>query len=246
MNRHRTYRPPLPQISADPLRGNPCDSRDPRRFPRDPRRHSPPAHPILNSSFLILNWTYTFSAKERDSETGLSYFGSRYYSSDLSVWLSVDPMSDKYPSLSPYVYCADNPVRVVDPNGEDYVVVVEGNTITIKDMYFVTIDTQKGVDEAIRNFKEQAPNLSYTSQDGKTYSVKFDLSIAKVFDTPEQAKQAKEENKGCGYANYCVSGEMYRAGFSETQSLSTSFNFSTDDMWKYVGKGKVIIKTKKR
>ena len=62
---------------------------------------------------------YTFSAKERDSETGLSYFGSRYYSSDLSVWLSVDPMSDKYPSLSPYVYCADNPVKLVDPNGEE-------------------------------------------------------------------------------------------------------------------------------
>ena len=64
---------------------------------------------------------YTFSAKERDSETGFSYFGSRYYSSDLSIWLSVDPMSDKYPSLSPYVYCADNPVKLVDPNGEEIV-----------------------------------------------------------------------------------------------------------------------------
>ncbi|MBO7585936.1 MAG: hypothetical protein J6T13_01990 [Bacteroidales bacterium] len=62
---------------------------------------------------------YTFSAKERDTETGLSYFGARYYSSDLSIWLSVDPMSDKYPSLSPYVYCANNPVKLVDPNGEE-------------------------------------------------------------------------------------------------------------------------------
>ena len=35
---------------------------------------------------------HTFSAKEKDSETGLSYFGSRYYSSDLSIWLSVDPI----------------------------------------------------------------------------------------------------------------------------------------------------------
>jgi len=62
---------------------------------------------------------YTFSAKEKDPETGLSYFGSRYYSSDLSIWLSVDPMADKYPSMSSYVYCADNPVRCVDPNGEE-------------------------------------------------------------------------------------------------------------------------------
>ena len=62
---------------------------------------------------------YTFSAKEKDPETGLSYFGSRYYSSDLSVWLSVDPMAAKYPSLSPYTYCADNPVKLVDPDGEE-------------------------------------------------------------------------------------------------------------------------------
>ena len=73
----------------------------------------------LHSPFLILNWSHTFSAKEKDSETGLSYFGARYYSSDLSIWLSVDPMSDKYPSLSPYVYCANNPVKLVDPNGEE-------------------------------------------------------------------------------------------------------------------------------
>lgn len=63
---------------------------------------------------------YTFSAKEKDTETGYSYFGSRYYSSDLSIWLSVDPMAAKYPSLSPYTYCADNPVILVDPNGEEY------------------------------------------------------------------------------------------------------------------------------
>ncbi|MCQ2275511.1 MAG: RHS repeat-associated core domain-containing protein [Bacteroidales bacterium] len=63
---------------------------------------------------------YAFLAKERDTETGLSYFGARYYSSNLSIWLSVDPMSDKYPSLSSYVYCADNPVKLVDPNGEDW------------------------------------------------------------------------------------------------------------------------------
>jgi len=72
---------------------------------------------ILNSEFCILNWTYTFSAKEKDDETGLSYFGSRYYSSDLSVWLSVDPMAAKYPSTSPYAYCRNNPIRLVDPNG---------------------------------------------------------------------------------------------------------------------------------
>ena len=44
---------------------------------------------------------------------------ARYHNSSLSIWLSVDPMADKYPSLSPYVYCADNPVKLLDPNGEE-------------------------------------------------------------------------------------------------------------------------------
>ena len=75
--------------------------------------------PTANSSLLTANWTFTFSAKERDAETGLSYFGSRYYSSDLSVWLSVDPMAMKFPHQSNYVYCSNNPLKVIDPNGED-------------------------------------------------------------------------------------------------------------------------------
>ena len=36
----------------------------------------------------------------------------------VQIWLSVDPMSDKYPSLSPYNYCANNQVILVDPDGE--------------------------------------------------------------------------------------------------------------------------------
>ncbi|MBQ3734975.1 MAG: hypothetical protein II859_13560 [Bacteroidales bacterium] len=71
-----------------------------------------------HSSQFTAHWTYTFSAKEKDSETGLSYFGSRYYSSDLSIWLSVDPMSGKYPYQSNYVYCGNNPIMIIDPNGE--------------------------------------------------------------------------------------------------------------------------------
>ena len=46
---------------------------------------------------------------------------ARHYNSDLSIWLSVDPMSDKYPSTSPYTYCGNNPVRLVDPDGREYI-----------------------------------------------------------------------------------------------------------------------------
>ena len=53
----------------------------------------------------------------RDAETGCDYFGVRYYDSGLSVWLSVDPLADKYPNESPYCYAGWNPVMITDPNG---------------------------------------------------------------------------------------------------------------------------------
>ena len=60
------------------------------------------------------------TGKEKDVETGYGYFGARYMDHELmTMWLSVDPMADKYPSISPYAYCAWNPVKLLDPDGRD-------------------------------------------------------------------------------------------------------------------------------
>ena len=61
--------------------------------------------------------THTFSAKEKDSESGYTYFGARYYSDNIMMWLSVDPMSDERPNVSPYSYCQNNPIGRVDTWG---------------------------------------------------------------------------------------------------------------------------------
>jgi RHS repeat-associated protein len=63
---------------------------------------------------------YTFNGKEKDYESGFHYYGARYYWSELLTgWLSVDPLADKYPSISPYAYCTWNPVKLIDPDGKD-------------------------------------------------------------------------------------------------------------------------------
>ena len=74
------------------------------------------------------------TGKERDEETGYGYFGARYMDHELmTMWLSVDPMADKYPSISPYAYCAWNPVKLVDPDGnEAWKPDSEGNLIAEK------------------------------------------------------------------------------------------------------------------
>lgn len=77
---------------------------------------------------MVSGWRSRSGGKK--NVTGLYYFGKRYYRSEAEIrhltddpnigrWLSVDPMADKYPSLSPYVYCANNPLKYVDPSGEE-------------------------------------------------------------------------------------------------------------------------------
>ena len=63
-----------------------------------------------------------FTSKERDSETGLDYFGARYFSSVQGRWTSADaPFADQHAqnpqSWNLYGYVTNNPLRLIDPNG---------------------------------------------------------------------------------------------------------------------------------
>jgi RHS repeat-associated protein len=62
---------------------------------------------------------YEFGGKEEDVAVGLSYFGARYYSSYLGVWLSPDPSTihELDSDTNPYAYVMGRPVMAVDPNG---------------------------------------------------------------------------------------------------------------------------------
>jgi RHS repeat-associated protein len=61
---------------------------------------------------------YLFNGKELDEETGLYYYGARYYDPKTSVWTAIDPLAEKYSHLSPYVYVANNPICATDPDGK--------------------------------------------------------------------------------------------------------------------------------
>ena len=61
---------------------------------------------------------YKFNGKEFDQETGLYYYGARYMNPKTSLWYGVDPLAETYETIGGYVYCAGNPVKFVDPNGE--------------------------------------------------------------------------------------------------------------------------------
>ena len=64
------------------------------------------------------NTPYLFNGKELDVETGLYYYGARYYDPNTSIWEGVDPLAEFYPNISTYTYCAGNPIGCRDENGE--------------------------------------------------------------------------------------------------------------------------------
>ena len=64
------------------------------------------------------NTPYLFNAKELDEETGMYYYGARYYEPRLSLWMTVDPMEENLPSSSTYSYAANNPIRFIDMEGK--------------------------------------------------------------------------------------------------------------------------------
>src|SRR5262245_37047507 len=82
-----------------------------------------------------------FTGKERDSETKLDYFGARYYGAGTGRFTTIDPVTTLTKNLvdpqrwNRYMYARNNPLRFVDPDGEEiYLLVYSGDNDGQKDM----------------------------------------------------------------------------------------------------------------
>jgi RHS repeat-associated protein len=60
---------------------------------------------------------YKYCGKERDEETGLYYYGARYYAAWLAKFISCDPLQHEYPHYTPYQYAGNKPITYIDLDG---------------------------------------------------------------------------------------------------------------------------------
>ena len=148
---------------------------------------------------------YKFTGKERDAETGYDFFGARNYSSAITTWLSPDPLLDKYPNISSYAYCNNNPVKYVDPDGRKCTLSVnyKTNTITISAKYYALKGDSRYAQKAT-NFWNNQKGLTYTAKDGTNYSVQFALNVYSSKNPKESAAFREDGNtfevvKSLGY-----------------------------------------------
>jgi RHS repeat-associated protein len=95
---------------------------------------------------------YRYSGKERDDETGLYYYGARYYAAWLGRWLSCDPMLQKQPNEARnlFWYANASPIVLLDKDGRD-VTVLESNITAQKLVSMIKRQEQipKGIRDAI-------------------------------------------------------------------------------------------------
>ena len=63
---------------------------------------------------------YKYNGKELDRMHGLDWYdyGARHYDAAVGSWPTMDPLAEKYYSVSPYAYCGGNPVNMIDKDGQ--------------------------------------------------------------------------------------------------------------------------------
>ncbi len=167
---------------------------------------------------------YKFNGKELDNETGMYYYGARYYEPRLSVWMSVDPKVEEYAYLSPYVYCANNPIIFIDPDGNKaWPVIRQWNRADIANF---AAYSQNKIHEFIKNGEkdncadfavrlivgyaaENGLPLTLQNRGGKT----FDASSEDYANTKQYLNAAK-----AGIQAADLPSNSYRVTPSETQS----------------------------
>ena len=159
-------------------------------------------YPFGDSSLRTFTYKrYRYVGKERDQESGLYYYGARYYAAWTCRFISVDPLAGKYNWQSSYVHADNNPINKIDHRGEG----TEGDG-----------DKGKGANTRVPSDKEikENPNIKIPKIHWKTETAPDNteiqvLSTSKVEYYNEGSNKGKVKSFTSTYKSEYVQGEGY-------------------------------------
>lgn len=148
--------------------------------------HYYPFGGILGESNDGNDQRYRYNGKEYESLGGLNLhdYGARYYDQTLGRWHVMDEMAEKYYNISPYAYCANNPLKYVDIGGKDGVISIYGNNIIISSNIFLYGEgATKSVLKQMQNDVNTIWGNNYAiKHNGTTYNVCFNINMSLYAD----------------------------------------------------------------
>ncbi len=210
---------------------------------------APMSQGTTDRTWSVEEYRFGFNGKENDNEikgAGNSLdFGERMQDSRTGRWLSLDPLQKKYPGISPYAYCANNPIMYIDPDGREIIIPNKADrepilkminskamgTFAIDDngkLYLVKKEGSKGFSEYYRDRLIEGINVK-----DKTITIKIDgtpnvpTGIAKdgktiEYDKTKTSDLDKTAGGGATYgaegtnADVFISGNEYK-GLKDTE-----------------------------
>ena len=160
---------------------------------------------------------YMYTGKELDRMYGLDWhdYGARHYDAARIQWTTMDPLCEKDYSISPYVYCNDNCVSKLDPDGRRAKVAIRDNNITISTTiitvgpnanYKLSQKLQKSIYDSWGKIKE----FTYK---GRKYNIKWDIQVKTNAKIPSMESAKREDSN----YNYLQIDKKETSGVSATR-----------------------------
>lgn len=136
---------------------------------------------------------FKYNGKELDRMHGMKLYdyGARTMDPTFPRFLTVDPLCEKYYSVSPYAYCANNPMNRIDPDGRDWRITTRYNEESRKIEYNMTVnavlynnskDSNIDMDQLSTAIQQQINEVYNTSGDGFAATMDFNLRIVSSVD----------------------------------------------------------------
>jgi RHS repeat-associated protein len=188
---------------------------------------------------------YGFNGKEMDGEiagNGNAYdFGARMYDSRLGRWWSVDPLVNKYPGLSPYVFSANIPITLADIDGKDFRIKIESNEsgtggkITLESTIFLYGPDASDQLAAAANesFKSKNSVYNYIDAEGKVWEVT--MSVTFTYAPLMNGEGKLDDSDERGVTNELNLADFQNSDFDGPSKLDL-LGYQEGDNFQYVNK----------
>ncbi|MCK4643441.1 RHS repeat-associated core domain-containing protein [bacterium] len=181
---------------------------------------------IQHQSSNISEDRYSYTGKEMNAETGLVYFGARWYDGDTGRFVSTDPISimlEEPVNINKYQYCADNPIKYIDRHGGTFISVIAGlggflrgmrDFLSKKDEEKTILSILNGLKEGktVHGMAEMKKKLSkYMNK--KQLSIEDAETILKILSEHIPSFATAIENGEWGWGGFFIQGDSSTINF---------------------------------